>query len=435
MRSSRPAARNALLALALCGATFTAANAERRPLDGVVAVVNDDIILASELGEEVSVRLYQLGPAAAKVTDIRAYTGEVLESMVDARLLIQAADEQDIVVSKEDIKPYLDEELDRIRSAFASEAEYEAALAEYRMSEKDLVLRYRKNLRDQLKIRRFTDLVLAPRVRVTEEEIRAYYESHRAEIAVPELVTVREIAIAKQPSAASQTLVRGKLEELRAAALAGGDFKALAEKLAAAEGGEFGGSFKYRPGEAVPALERAAAGLRPGDVSPVSAGPDGYWLVRLVGVENEKREVQYVHLKLAVTPQDVAAARAKAEAAAAALARGATFAEVAAEYSDNDETAAAGGLVGELGIPEMEAEMPEVAAALKKLSPGEVTPVVERPEGFFILQLDERKEGQELSYEVARERIKRLLTTQKLALEQKKYLQELKSKAYIKTFE
>jgi peptidyl-prolyl cis-trans isomerase SurA len=431
---SRPAVRNALLAFALCGAWVAAGNAERKPLDGIVAVVNDDVILASELGEEVSVRLYQLG-SAAQVKDIRAYTGEVLESMIDARLLLQAADEENIVVSKEDIQPYLDEELERIRSAFSSEAEYEAALAEYGMSEKDLVIRYRKNLRDQLKIRRFTDQVLAPRVRVTEEEIRAYYESHRAEIALPELVTVREIAIAKQPSKASQALVRRKLEELRAAALAGGDFKALAEKLAEAEGGESGGSFKYRPGEAVPALERAAAGLRPGEISPVSAGPDGYWLVRLVGVENDKREVQYVHLTLEVTPEDVAAARARAEAAAAALARGVPFAEVAAQYSDNEESSAAGGLVGELSVPEIEAEMPEIAAALRELSPGEVTSVVERPEGFFIIRLDERKEGEELSYEAARERIKRLLTTQKLALEQKKYLQELKSKAYIKTFD
>jgi hypothetical protein len=41
------------------------------------------------------------------------------------------------------------------------------------MTEKDLVVRYRKNLRDQLKIRRLTDQVLAPRVEVPEEEIRA----------------------------------------------------------------------------------------------------------------------------------------------------------------------------------------------------------------------------------------------------------------------
>jgi len=416
---------------------FTAAGvwAARRPLDGIVAVVNDDVILASELGEEVSVRLYQLGPSAAKAPDVRAYTAEVLTSMIDALLLIQDADEHDVVVSKADIKPYLDEELARIRGAFASQEEYEAALAQYGMTEKDLVVRYRKNLRDQLKIRRLTDQVLAPRVEVTEEEIRAYYDARRAELAEPTVVTLREIAVAKQPSGESKARVRRKLEDFRAAALAGGDFAALAEALAAEEGGEFGRSFKFRPGEAVPELERAAAGLRPGDISPVTPAPEGYWLVRLLGIENDRREVQFVRLELRVTEGDVRAARAKAEAALAALARGEPFAEVAAEYSENEETAARGGLVGEVDIGELEAEMPGVARAIEGLSPGEVTPVVERPEGFFIVKLDERREGREVSYEDARDRIKRLLQNQKLALEQKKYLQGLKERSYIKTFE
>ncbi|NIT36741.1 MAG: hypothetical protein GTN49_09610 [candidate division Zixibacteria bacterium] len=409
--------------------------AARRPLDGIVAVVNDDVILASELGEEVSVRLYQLGPSASKARDVRAYTAEVLTSMIDSLLLIQDADDHDIVVSKEDIKPYLDEELARIRGAFASREEYQAALAQYGMTEKDLVVRYRKNLRDQLKIRRLTDQVLSPRVEVTEEEIRAYYDTHRAVLAEPTLVTLREIAVAKEASAESKARVRRKLEDLRNAALAGGDFAALAEALAAEEGGDFGSSFKFLPGEAVPELGRAAAKLRPGDVSPVTPGPNGYWLVRLLGIENDRREVQFVHLELRVTEADIEAARAKAKEALAALARGELFADVAAEFSENEETAARGGLVGEVDINEIEAEMPGIAGAIERLSPGEVTPVVERPEGFFIVKLEERREGREVSYEEARERIKRLLQTQKLALEQKKYLQGLKEKSYVKTFE
>ncbi len=424
-------ARVSACVLFLAGGVWAA----RRPLDGIVAVVNDDVILASELGEEVSVRLYQLGPSAAEARDVRAYTAEVLASMIDALLLIQDADEHDIVVSKADIKPYLDEELARIRGAFASQEEYEAALAQYGMTEKDLVVRYRKNLRDQLKIRRLTDLVLAPRVEVAEEEIRAFYDTRRAELAEPTLVTLREIAVAKEPSAESKARVKRKLEDIRSAALAGGDFAALAEALAAEEGGEFGRSFKFLPGEAVPELERAAAGLRPGDISPATPGPEGYWLVRLLGRENDLREVQFVHLELPVTESDVRAARAKVEAASAALARGEPFADVAAEYSENEETAARGGLVGEVDIAELEAEMPAVARAIEGLSPGGVTPVVERPEGFFIVKLEERREGREVSYEEARARIKRLLETQKLALEQKKYLQGLKEKSYVKTFD
>lgn len=412
------------------------AGAARRPLDGIVAVVNDDVVLASELGEEVSVRLYQMEAAGAKAGDLRAFTAEVLASMMDDRLLLQDADERDIIVSREDVRPYLDEELERIRGGFSSQAEYEAALAQYGMTEKELVVRYRKTLRNQLKIRRLLDVVLSPRVEIREEEIRAYFDARRDELALPTLVTLREIAVAKQPSAESKARVKNELLRIRDAALAGGGFAALAKKAAdAEEGGEFGASFKFRPGEAVPALERAAAGLRPGDISQVAAGPDGFWLVRLVSIENERREVQYIHLKVGLTDADVRAARAKAEKAAAALAGGEDFADVAAAYSENEETAAAGGLVGEVAMSEFEAEMPEVAAEMEGLSPGGVTTVIERPEGFFILKLDERREGRDVSYEEAREVVKRTLRAQKLALEKKKYVQELKDKAYIKTFD
>jgi peptidyl-prolyl cis-trans isomerase SurA len=437
MRPPKFVSGSAIAIQALACVLFFAAmaDAERRPLDGVVAVVNDDVILASELGEEVSVRLYQMEAAGAKVGDLRAFTGEVLASMMDDRLLIQAADERDVVVSREDVKPYLDEELEGIRGAFSSQEEYEAALAQYGMTEKDLVVRYRKTLRDELKIRRLLDEVLSPRVEVREEEIRAYYDARRDELALPTIVALREIAVAKQPSPESRAGVKGKLQRVRDAALVGGDFAALAKELAEAEGGDFGASFEFRPGEAVPALERAAAGLRPGDVSQVVTGPEGYWLVRLVSIENERRKVQYVHLEVRVTDADARAARAKAEEAAAALARGEPFADVAAAYSENEETAAAGGLVGEIAMSEIEVDMPEVAAALEELSPGDVTAVVERPEGFFILKLEERREGREVSYEDTRDVVKRTLMAQKLGVEKKKYVQELKEKAYIKTYD
>jgi peptidyl-prolyl cis-trans isomerase SurA len=415
--------------------SVAAANAERRALDGVVAIVNDDVILASELGEEVSVRLYQMEAAGSTVSDVRSFTAEVLASMMDDRLLIQDADERDIIVSREDVRPYLDEELERIRSAFATRQEYEAALAQYGMTEKDLIISYRKTLRDQLTIRRLLDEVLAPRVEVREEEIRAYYDAHQGELAYPTVVTLREIAVAKQPSEASIARVKGLLERVRDGALAGGDFATLAKGVADAEGGDFGSSFKFRPGEAIPALERAAAGLRPGDISQVVAGPEGYWLVRLVSIENDRREVQYVYLEVTLTDADVRAARARAEEAAAALARGEDFADVAAEYSDNEGTAVAGGLVGEVSMTELEAEMPGIAGAVEGLSPGEVSPVIERAEGFFVIRLDEREEGHEVSYEEARDIVKRTLRAQKIGVEKKKYVQELKDKAYVKTYE
>jgi peptidyl-prolyl cis-trans isomerase SurA len=440
MMATRTSKVNALFALGVALTAYALfyappAFAVKKPLDGVVAVVNDDVILASELGEEVSVRLYQLGPAAARVRDLGVFTADVLAEMIDARLLIQEADKEDIFVTKEDIQPYVDDDLSRIRKSFDTDEAFAAALAKYGMAEKDLVAQLRKNVRDQLKITKLTEKILAPKVNLGEAELRAYFDNNRDELAVPTAVTLREIAVAKKPSAASAARAANALAELRRAAAAGGNFAALAKKLAEAEGGEFGASFKFKPGEALPPLARAAAGLSVGDISPVTPGPDGFWLVRLVAVEGDEREVQYVHLKVALSPADVAAARNQAEEAAAAVAGGRPFEAVAAEFSDNEETAAEGGMVGDVSMDDLRAEMPEIAAAVADLGVGEVSPVIERPEGFFVVKVEKRREGRDVTYEEVRDYIKRTLRARKLEAEQKKYLTELKAKAYIKTFE
>jgi peptidyl-prolyl cis-trans isomerase SurA len=426
--------RGAWLAAALAVAVLGAA-ADRRPLDGVVAVVNDDIILASELGEEISSRLYQLGPDAASVGDLAAFTSEVLAAMVDRRLLLQDADAHNIVVTKEDIDPYLVDQLERVRASFGSPENYRAALAKYGLTEKGLTAKFRQDIRDDIKINRLTEEVLAPRVTVPEAELRAYYESRRAALAVPTVVTLREVAVAVRPSPEAAARVRGRLEALRASVRAGADFDAVAAKLAREEGGDYGKSFTFMPGEAVPALEAAAQGLAVGDVSAVTPGGDGYWVVKLVGVKGESREVSYLELPLKAGPADRARARAKADEAAAALARGVPFETVAKDYTESEEEAAAGGLVGEVDLPELEASLPEVAAAVNALPVGGVTPVIEHGDGFFIVKVDARTDGRDVSYEEARDRVKSLVRSQKLADAQREYLSELKAKAYVKMYD
>lgn len=417
------------------GISAAMALAAREPIDGVVAVVNDDVILASEVGEEVSTRLYQMGPRASEVRDLDKFTGEVLADMVDRRLLLQDADAHNIVVTREDIQPYLDEQLENVRRSFPGDEEYRDALARYGMTEKTLAAKFRANIRDDIKISRLTEEVLAPRIKYDEDNLRAFFNAHRDEFTIPTTLTLREIAVAVKPSVESAARLKEALEDLRRQAIMGGDFVSLGQELAAREGGECGASFSFLSGEAVPELEAAAAGLAPGGISSVKTGADGLWLVRLNNVDGAKRDVSYINLPLKAGLADRARARARAEEAAAALARGETFEKVAAAYSDNKETAGAGGLVGEIALERLVETMPEVARAVADLSVGDTTPIVERPEGYFIIRLDARAEGRAVDYDEAREAVKRAVRGERLLEEQEKYLEEMKTKAYIRVFE
>lgn len=422
----------AAVSWALCGPVSAS---ERRPLDGVVAIVNDDVILASELGEEVAARLYQLGPRAAAARDLKEFAAEVLKAMIDTRLLIQEADARNIVVSNEEVKVFAEEEVARIRAAFPSEEDYAAALASYGLTEKTYLAQLRKSIRDQIKVNRLNEELFGTKISLPEDEIKAYYQSHREEFGEPATVTLREITVAKKPSPASLAATRAKLEEVRRAVGAGGDFASHASKLAAAEKGEFNKSFVFKSGETLPALEAAVASLVPGEVSPVVAAGDSYWLLRLVAVSGGRYEVQYLRLPIRVSEVDVSQARGRAEAAVAALAAGEDFAAVAKRFSDDAETASGGGLVGGMDVGELEREMPEVARAIANLGPGETTPIIEQPDSFLIVKVESRSEARDVSYEEARETVKRVLRAQKIAAAQQKYLLELKEKSYIKIYE
>lgn len=424
-------------AFALMAGSAPAAPAyvQREALDGVVAVVNDEVILASELGEEVSVSLYRLGPSSPEAKDLSAYTARVLESMIEARLLLQDADARNIVVGKEDVKTYVDAELERIKAAYETPEEFRAALAESGMTEKDLVAQLRRQLRDQFKINRLVDEVLSPRVgRLDEGELRSYFNAHRDEFAVPATATLREIVITTQPGEGTVQALEAKLAKLKAEVVKGADFAAAAKALAAAEGGEAGAGFEFAPGEAVPELEEIALTLRPGEFSPITRKGGSLWMVKLVSAAGEYRKVQYIRLPIRPGAADEYAARVKAEEAYAALIKGVPFEEVAVRYSVSD-TAPKGGWVGEVALADLETRSPEVAAAARALEPGGFCKPIRSRDAFFILKVEAKKEGREAVYEEVREDVKRALQAEKLSLEEKKYLQELKDKAYVKVFQ
>ncbi|WP_243374187.1 peptidylprolyl isomerase [Geotalea sp. SG265] len=110
-----------------------------------------------------------------------------------------------------------------------------------------------------------------------------------------------------------------------------------------------------------------------------------------------------------------AKARAKAENVAALLKNGGDFAKLAAEHSEDAETAANGGDLGYLSPGKTNSEEFETAAF--GLKAGEVSPVVETPFGFHIIKVDERQEKRTAKFDETKEYIGSVLKTQ---LEEKK---------------
>jgi parvulin-like peptidyl-prolyl isomerase len=125
---------------------------------------------------------------------------------------------------------------------------------------------YRERVRKQMIVDRVALLDLAQRARVTDSELQAYYEEHRAEYARPERVQIRQIVVPE----------KARAEQLRAELVNGADFATLARENSIAPEAPGGGALPpFARGELPEAFDRAFE-LMPGRLSPVIESPYGF---------------------------------------------------------------------------------------------------------------------------------------------------------------
>lgn len=131
--------------------------------------------------------------------------------------------------------------------------------------------------------------------------------------------------------------------------------------------------------------------------------------------ESVKARHIFVQLSAKSTGEEKATARKKAEEALARLKKGDDFSKVAAELSDDTDTAKKGGALGLLTPGKTNSEeFEKTAFALKK---GEISEIVQSPFGFHIIKADEKTEKRTATFEESKGYIETLL---KRELEQKK---------------
>jgi len=424
--------KNAIFLIVSILALATVSAAERLPVDGVAAIVNDDVILASEVGEEINVRIYQYGPEAINSIGIANFTAQVLQEMINNRLLLQKADELEIIVSRDDVDPMVEDNINVLKEQYPTDEEFDAMLEQYGMTEKKLRKQYRKNIKEQITIKNLVDIEIMPNIEVDEDDARAYYEIHKSEFDIPIMVEISEIVVANKVSPETERKAKALAEEVRAKALRGGEFTMLVGQYSAGGNAAAGGYFNFSSGETYAELEEAAGLLSPGQVSGPIQLPEGYWIIKLLAKQDDTYKTQVILIPVELTSADIGVARSKAEEAYRELAAGKPFAEVADLYNDDAEFSDTGGYLGKFALWSLKKDFPKITAELETMQPGEYTSVIERTEGFYIMKLEEKAEGESRDYAAARDEVVRELRAEKLDEEINKYVEELTNESYIK---
>lgn len=252
-----------------------------------VALCNNGPAAARVNGEEISeFRLERYfaefledqGRAVASIRSPKAYKQlrqKALDALIDKELLWQEALKRGVVISDEVVQ----NQIAQTRQAIGGAEVFARRLADAGFDEAGFTEYTRRELAAQ---QVFADLVRV--AEPDEQQVRAFFEEHRAEMSRPEQIQARHILI-KVPQGADAATVeaaRLRLEEMRVKVTQGEDFASVARTGSEDATATVGGDLGYFPrGRMMPAFDAAAFALAPGEVSAPVRTPFGWHLIYL----------------------------------------------------------------------------------------------------------------------------------------------------------
>jgi peptidyl-prolyl cis-trans isomerase SurA len=254
-------------------------SARGETIDGIAAIVNDDIITMLDVDKESVALTRELEKKPPKdpvdKTKIRA---SALNRLIDKTLVDQKIKELDIKVSEEEVRQSIE---DVKKQNNLNQEALVTALAGQGLT----FDQYRAQLKDQLERIRLMSQEVRAKIFVGEREVREYYEANKAKYGEEELYHARHIFFKLDRKADATELKR--VMDSAAAVLkevnAGKDFAELARKhssdpAAERNGGDLG---TFKKGEMLPEIESSVIAMKPGEISELVKTPSGFHIIKL----------------------------------------------------------------------------------------------------------------------------------------------------------
>lgn len=201
---------------------------------------------------------------------------EAMDLMVDQELIRQAAKKQGIEVSSAE----LDAAIAEVSEPFKTAEEFTRRIQNEGYTEES----YREHVRQMVAASKYLDGIRDASLKVSDEELEAYYRDNELRLTLPEQVRVRHILLTWKPLGKQddRAALREQMVSIQKKARAGEDFATLAkdysEDSTAEDGGDVG---FFQHGQMVPAFEAAAFALQPGEISEIVETPFGVHILRL----------------------------------------------------------------------------------------------------------------------------------------------------------
>ena len=402
-------------------------------VDRIVAIVDEEAILQSDVDREVELYKMEKEYAGETVTGTSSEVRrEMLERLMESKLIIAAAKQAEMVVDEEAIESSVQQKIDQFVEHFGSMETLEIELRRSGMTLADYRARMSTQLRDQQYLRLVVGRFIRPDLEVMDNEVRDYYLAHLDEMpAESDSVTISDILVPVQPALSVRQKVQAKVEVIQAGLNNGTSFDTLAIQYSEGPNASRGGAIGLvGPGDLFdPALDQAVFALPVGKVSDpvISSRGVHLLLVNSIGADG-KRALSQIFLPIEVTEEDMKAAEREIVKARQRILDGESFARVAAEVSADPASAGKGGFLGTFSLEDLSTQFQD---ALKDAEVGAVTEPLLTPAGWYIFQINHRVDGHMYTYDELEDNLRQVVESEKIEAALAEYVEGLKDRFFI----
>ena len=417
--------RPLLLGAALLAAT---AQAQVRPLDRVVAIVDNDVVMQSQLDARLREVQQTIDKRGGALPPENVLSQQVLERLIIENIQLQIGERSGIRIT--------DEELNQAMSTIAqrngmSLEQFREALARDGLSYADA----RDQVRREMIISRVRQRRVAERIQVTDQEVQNFLASDLGKMQLSEEFRLANILIPVSEGASSSEIqaAERQAQEVYQQLQQGADFAQLAIARSASETALEGGEMGWRKaGQLPPPFDSMISQLNPGEVTEPVRTPGGFIILKLIekrGGDTQVREEVHVR-HILIKPSEIRSeeeTRRLVERLYQRIVDGEDFAELAKSFSEDPGSALNG---GDLNWIDPNALVPEFREVMNNTASGELSKPFKSPYGWHVLQVLGRR-ATDNSEEFRKQQAANLLRNRKYDEELQAWLRQIRDEAYV----
>jgi peptidyl-prolyl cis-trans isomerase SurA len=397
----------------------------QQTIDGIAAVVGNEIILVSDLNTLIAqysfqnkVNVYQDPKLLQQLQE------QMLRRMIDEKLLLIKADEDTITADEDRVEQILDQQINTFIQQVGSQEKLEEY---YGMPLPKIKKEMRQQIAnrliiDQLRQRRFAN------IKVSRREVENFYEQYQDSLPkMDETVDISHVLLQVTPSDESYQEAYNKILRIQQMLEEGQDFTTLAPRHSedpsvASNKGDLGWVSR---GDLVKEFEEVAFALKEGEISDIVQTQFGFHLIQLVERQGEKIHVRHILIQLQPIKEDEQRVISRLQEIRQRILSGnAAFEDMALQNSGDPNVANDKGHLGLFAVNAFQIKGFE--EAVKKMSVGEISEPFRTEFGYHILKLNDRQTSRTLTLDNDWQQIEQITREFKGSRQFEKWLAELR---------